>query len=104
MIKRLVCAIVGHRWHGAGWMGVTNFYCCWRCEAKTQVREPDWHRRAMRAQLPPGYVRLEDPDKFTGAEPDYSEQLAQVNADFPIEVLAKIHDTTPGELRVLGYQ
>lgn len=112
MFKRLICAIIGHtEWRGMGAIGSVSFgdfvhkQECVRCGIVVYSVEPKWHRRGQFDTR----VRASDlpripPHKHTLQDSDYEEQLTAFNRDYPIGVLADVHETTEEKLRELGYR
>ena len=112
MINRILCAIFGHEWYGAGWLGGTtigdkmiNRCGCRRCGIYVNFMEPMWHLRARYSKYIYSYdAPFKFPDKFKVDDPNYDDHLDIINKKYRIEILAKIHNTTIKELKKIGYE
>ena len=108
LVQRIICAIRGHEWRGAGWEGrvvledkmILNFRCCC-CGAYTRIMEPMWHTRAINK-----YHNLHKgkPNKWTGYEESYEKDRLWITKNISIGRLAHIFGTTIEELKKLGYE
>ena len=111
LFSRIICAVVGHEWRDAGWLGALSInddfivrYKCKRCNIFVNVVEPRWHLSARFNKCVDDFdVPMKSPSPFRIDDPDYSDQLRRVNAKYPIDVLAKIHKTTVAQLQKIGY-
>ena len=111
LTTRIFCAIWGHKWLGAGWLGglimsddFVHRYKCDRCNIYINIIEPNWHLRArFNNKIKNEDKAIKLPNRFRIDDPDYVDQLKQINKTYPTKVLAKIHNTTTKKLRKIGY-
>ena len=112
LFRRILCAVFGHKFYGAGWLGgirddMVLKYNCERCKISTYVVEPGWHSR-VRDSLHffdhdlAGKIKDNTPDKYT-QERNYDKELQIVNRTLPTGVLAVVHKCEVNDLLKLGY-
>lgn len=110
-IKRVICAIVGHNWRRAGWLGCLSInddlihcYICDRCLACVNVVEPAWHHRARHHKHIDSHdVPLKLPGRYKISSPIYDRQRQAINEAYPVDILASVHDVTIQALKEIGY-
>ena len=113
LLKRIICAIKGHtEWRGMGWLGglmiskdFVEKFECERCGVIVYSIVPAWRFSLNYNDKVQNFLEFQRiyPHKHTLESSDYMEQLKYFNRNYPVEVLAEVHDATVDELKKIGY-